>query len=247
MSTTIAGFLPTVKQRRFLFDFVFGVLAPIICLIVDPVVFKGAAFLSFGGLLAPVKIAAYSAIGLGVAALALWLVFRPRLIKISGCFAGIFRMAQVVSFLLALVILPFSIIGIGMAGLGLLGLIPFLTAFVFYHQGGLARADASKLPHRRRSALLGAFAIILIPIMLQWATGRYVSRAVNDLLTNPDAAPSAVSRLRAAFWCGDECFYNLAWNYYKSYKDPARQQYLASAYHDITGGDIRTKITTFSD
>ena len=240
--------VPTQSKTDYLFDFGFGVIAPLICLIVDPVVFKGGRiFLSSGGLLAPFKIAAYTAIGLGVAALAVWLIFRPRLLAYSDYFVGIFVMAQVAAFLLAVVLLPFSVIGITLAGLGCLGFIPFGTAFVFYRQRKRARTDAAALPHRRRNAFIAMFAVIAIPILLQWMTSRYVGSAIHTILTNADSTPAAISQLKAAFWCSDECFYELALDYSNAYNDPARQQYLADLYHEITGGDIRTQISTFSD
>jgi hypothetical protein len=154
---------------------------------------------------------------------------------------------MIVSGLLGIVLVPLSIIGFGMTGLSVLGFTPILTAIVYYHQRKQALTYVSTLPHRRLSMLIGAVAIILIPLIFQLATARYISSAVNDILTHPDNSSAAVSQLKAAFWCGDECFFQLAWNYYKAYKEPARQQVLANVYHEITGGDIRTKITTFSD
>ena len=245
MSSITTTKVPARLNTRWLFDFGFGVIAPVICLIVDPVVFKGASFLADGGLLAPFKVAAYTAVGLGVAALAIWLIFRPRLLTHSDFFAGIFLMAQVSAFLTAVIILPMSIIGIGMGGI--LGLIPFVTAFVFSRQHKQAQIDSAALPHRRRNTFVAMFAVIAIPIFLQWTTSRYVGSAVRTILTNADSTPAAVGQLKAAFWCGNECFFDIAHEYYKASKDPARRQYLANIYHDITGGDINTQITTFSD
>jgi hypothetical protein len=236
------------KRRRFIFDLVFGVIAPIACLIFDPAVFKGERLLSTGGLLASFKVLAYSAVGLGVVLLAAWLLFRSRLRRWSGYLSGIFLMGQLAAFGLGTVLLPFSIAGIAMAGLGLLGFIPFITAFVFYRQRLAALGDSAGLAHPQRAALLGFAIVLVIPILLQWGTSRYVGGAVRDILNERDsAAQVAVSRLKLAFWCGDECFYELAWAYYKADKDPARRAYLAGIYRDITGGDIRDKTTSFSD
>ena len=141
MSASTTSQVPARLNTRWLFDFGFGVIAPIICLIADPVIFKGASFLAVGGLLAPFKVAAYTAIGLGVAALAIWLTFRPRLLAHSDFFAGLFLMAQISAFLSAVIILPMSIIGIGMGGI--LGLIPFVTAFVFSRQHKQAQIDSA--------------------------------------------------------------------------------------------------------
>lgn len=247
MTATISTRLSNI-ERQSSFHFVFGVVTPILCLIFDPIVFKGStSFLGTGGLLAPVKIFYYVAIGLVVILLAVWIFFRTRLIPYAAYIVGIFTIAMIVSGLLGVVLLPISIIGISMAGQNILGFTPILTSTVYYYHRNQALAYVSTLPHRRLSMLIGAVAIIVIPLVFQLATARYVSSAVNDILVHPDNSSTAVSQLKTAFWCGDECFYPLAWNYYKAYKDPARQDYLASVYHDITGGDIRTKITTFSD
>ena len=97
------------------------------------------------------------------------------------------------------------------------------------------------------AALVASVAVILIPALVQWAASRYVNTAVHVLLTDSGSSATAVSQLKAAFWCGDECFYELVVAYYKAYEDPARQQYLANLYHDLTGGDLRTKIDSYSD
>lgn len=247
MTATISTRLSSL-ERQSSFHFVFGVLTPILCLIFDPVVFKGSAsYLGSGGLLAPVKIFYYVAIGLVVIILGAWLFFRRQLIPYSAYIVGIFTVAMIVAGLLGIVLVPISIMGFGMTGLSVLGFTPILTAIVYYHQRKQALTYVSILPHRRLSMLIGAVAIIVVPLVFQLATARYVSSAVNELLTHPDNSSAAVSQLKTAFWCGDECFFQLAWNYYKAYNDPARQEYLASVYHDITGGNIRTKITTFSD
>ena len=242
--------IPEKYYNNFFFNFGFGVIAPLVCLLADPGIFKGESLLSTGGLFAAIKVFAYLAIGLGVAALAAWLLFRNRLAAYSSYLSGVFWIAQVAALLLATVLVPFSILGLAISRVGLLsllGFIPFFTAFVFSRQRKLARSDASALPHRKRSAFLGALGVVMIPILLQWATSRYVNSAIRIILNNPDSSPIAISQIKAAFWCGDECFYELAYNYYKSYNDPARHQYLATVYHDITGGDISTKISNFSD
>ncbi len=251
-STTVTSPPAAVNERQSAFDFIFGVLAPLICLIVDPVVFKGSysfdtSFIATGGLLAFAKVFYYVAIGLVVILLTVWLFFRSRLIPYAAYIVGIFTIAMIVSALLGVVLLPFSVIGIGLSGVGLLGFTPIFTAIVYYRQRKQALTYVSTLPHRRLSMVIGAVAIIVIPLVFHLATARYVSNAVNEVLSHPENSSAAISQLKAAFWCGDECFYQLAWNYYKAYKDPARQEYLAAVYHDITGGDIRTKITTFSD
>lgn len=247
MTATISTRLSSL-ERQSSFHFVFGTLTPILCLIFDPVVFKGSAsYLAAGGFLAPVKIFYYVAIGFVVILLSVWLFLRGRLIPYAAYIVGIFTVAMMVSALLGIILVPISIMGIGMTGLSVLGFTPIFTAAVYYHQRKQALAYVTSLPHRRLNMVIGAVAIIVIPLVFQLATARYVSSAVNEILTHPENATAAASQLKAAFWCGDECFYQLAWNYYKAYKDPARQEYLAAVYHDITGGDIRTKTTTFSD
>ncbi len=248
--------VPAAPQRppkytpRFFFDFGFGVLAPPLLLILDPLIFKGASYLPTGGLLAPIKIGAYTAIALGISAMALWLIYRGRLRVYSAYLLGIMGIGQAIAFAFAALLLPLSIIGVitaGSEGVGILGLVPIFTVFVFDRQRLVVRAYANARVNRKRAALIGAIAVIAISLFLQCGTWLYVNGAIRDLLNNPESPPRAVNQLKYAFWCGDECFYDLVSNYHKADNDPIRQQYLAAVYHDITNGDIRTKIFSYFD
>lgn len=238
---------PVSPRPRPFFDWCFGVIVPVICLIFDPIVFKGESLVVTGGLFAYWKVFAYTAIGSSILALALWLLRRDRLAPYAAYIAGVFLAAQIASFLLAVILLPFSLIGTLMSGIGLLGFMPFFTAYVFSRQRHIALIVSTMHPNRRRSTLIGALGVVILPLLLQIGTSSYVNSAVRTILTDTTSAPAAVQQLKWAFWCGDECFYDLAWNYYKANDGPDRRAYLASVYHDITGGDIRTKISTFSD
>ncbi len=238
MSTITAPLSPARLNIRFIFDLTFGVFVPLICLIADPIVFRAGTISFASGMLTAFKIAAYTSIAISVTALAAWLIFRRPLAAYSGYLDGIFMMAQVMAFLLALYILPDSLTAIGITGFGLLGLTPFVTSFVFFHQHRLARADASMLPHRARNTLIGALVAIIIPLLLQTTTTSYVNNALLTILNDPDSSAAAVTQLKTAFWCGDECFYELVLKHYQFRDDPDRQQYFATIYRDITGDEI---------
>src|SRR5829696_7204837 len=78
------GPVPTAKQD--LFDGIFGVILPVVCLVADPIVFKG-------GFLDPwldnFQVLAYLTSTIEIAVFIVWRTFRKQLITVSAPFAGI--------------------------------------------------------------------------------------------------------------------------------------------------------------
>lgn len=106
----------------------FGVVLPIVAVIFDPYVFRGQGLLSnWAG-------AGYSLILIGICVMSYWLTY-PRN---SPFFAGIFITCSLLSSAVGIFLLIPSLIGIMFFGIGILGLIPFGTAYVFWKASVLA-------------------------------------------------------------------------------------------------------------
>src|SRR5918911_1676949 len=113
-------FLPTATQAQVIFDVVVGIMLPILCLVFDPIVFRGG-FGHEGGILKQYQLFAYTVIALEVLTLALWLALGARAGTWLSAIAGILLAGALFSFIIAVVILPFSIFGLIFAFIGALG------------------------------------------------------------------------------------------------------------------------------
>jgi hypothetical protein len=103
----------SIKQTWFVWSF--GVVAPIAVAILDPAVFKGEGILRAW---APLG---YAAIAAGTGLLAYCLYVRPGSNVLAGALFGFAAIATGIG----LFILPFSVIGLFISGIGALGFIPF--------------------------------------------------------------------------------------------------------------------------
>jgi len=175
MIKNILSFRPNDTTAQKVFDIIFGIVAPILCVAFDPGILRAPenACSSTGSILTGYTTFAYTAIGLGIFALLVWMAAGNQLKNASPFFAGILFTGFVFSLLVGLAILPLSLIGLLIMGLGLLGLIPFLTALVYLRNGikalRLARESTTPTAAIRIAAVVIGVAIVLgIPAYMQY-------------------------------------------------------------------------------
>jgi hypothetical protein len=225
--------------RRLITDVLFGVVAPILTLIFDPVVFRGGDELG-SPILARWRVFAYIAIPLGVAVMAVWLWLRFRLKAWSGVIAGALFTGAMFSLLVGIAILPATLIGL-LLGIGVLGFIPFLTAFVFFRNGLQAFNQAGK--HLNLSGIVASFMLgvvlsLTIPVAVHLEAEAYVSEGLRQVLVDDQQTVNAgIQRLKSAFWCDIDCYSSLELSY-ETRSGSAQGDLLANAYREITGRDI---------
>ena len=153
-STKAPGFwkrqigLPATRLQV-VFDLFLGAVAPILCLFMDPGIFR------WGGLpgtsrLTHFQIFAYLEIGICIAALIFYLVTR----RGSAILAGILYIGSAFSLAVGIIILPLTLVGIFML-IGFLGLTPFFTGYVF--QRNARRCWRQSAPKRVPTAILTAW------------------------------------------------------------------------------------------
>jgi hypothetical protein len=109
------------------FDLFFGIIAPLLCLIFDPAVFRSDGPLMGNGFLGQYRLFGYSAVAESVAVLCYYLLVRHRSPLVSGALLG----SALFSFSLGVLMLPLSIFGLIMI-IGIFGFTPFLTSFVYF-------------------------------------------------------------------------------------------------------------------
>lgn len=242
---TRAGFLhghlePDVSTREMVFSALFGIIGPIVCFIIDPMVFRRTFI---GGVLVDFYLFAYLGAGIGILTLILQLSWGKRLRRTGGVVAGVLLSGALVALLIGLLILPYSAFGILLYGFGLLGLIPFPTSLVFFRNGIRAlrqtqnRMTKSSL---RLSITLGIIIAIVIPGIANWGSSRFVAHSIDAILSgDAQQSEASIQRLKHAFWCNVSCFDDIV-EYYdgRLFNNNSERERLIKAYKEITGDNL---------
>jgi len=175
----------TVTLSQIAFDIIGGVVVPIWCLRVDPIIFR---HLSGGaGVLTEVQIFFYAAILMSMTGLILWFILR-HFKKASGFFAGILIAGALTSFVLGCAIFPSAMSGL-IFFIGVFGFIPFVTSMIFVRNGYRAIHQA---PHWDKTFGLtlacGILFALGIPIFLQWQIPAMITSSVEQVIYAEDEA-----------------------------------------------------------
>lgn len=234
--------LPATPAQRW-FDASFGIAVPVLCLYLDPTVFR-----SFGaggaGLLARFRLFGYVEIALSIVTLAYYLFTRRASSVLSGFLLG----SAVFSLLLGAVMLPLTAIGL-LIIIGILGFAPFVTGFVFlrnawrcWQQYLAGTRTTSRSPARFRVAL-SLILILSVPAALQGFVSQLVNRALVRLQSGPDQDfASALHTLQWIPYDADE----LAFAYQKT-SDAKQRERLARAFTELTGQTVEERLAQLND
>ena len=130
---------PTPSQR--VFDWGFGVAFPIFCFAADPFVFKG----SLGGRawLGEYMPFAYTLAFVSIVSMIVWLAWGKHFQFANAIFGGLFAVGGLISLLVGLVLLPFSLLGL-IVLVGILGLTPLFTSVIYFRNSYRAFLSAEE-------------------------------------------------------------------------------------------------------
>lgn len=241
---------PTLPQRRF--DVLFGVVMPVLCFVFDPIVFKGE-FAGDGGLFQRHQVYAYTISALEMVALCTLLFSAGRAQRRPAALAGMLLAGAAFSLAVGMAILPFSVLGILFFLVGLLGFVPFLTAFVYLRNGwraaGAVGPGGVGWPARAALALVCGFVFALgAPAFVQASVESEVAAALADVRAGRELSPKRLRTVRlAAAASGSAAYDEIVWDYHKE-RNAERRARLAEAYAQITvGGDIERRLQTLLD
>ena len=228
-----------VTRPQLFFDVLLGVIAPILCFIFDPIVFTQRLGRNpFGPDISRFSVVVYLFSAISILTLALWLMLRERSGYINAIFAGILLSGAVFSFLIGILILPLTLIGLILL-IGVFGFTPFLTAFVYLRNAMRALNTAKPLLEQPRLSalfLLGAVLVLAPSVVLPWQLNRIVDQSIQAILRGDrHTAESATQTLRYLGWASD--LDQLVVTYSRE-TDQTRKEVLAKAYQEITGKDI---------
>jgi hypothetical protein len=233
-------------EPQLVFDIAFGLVAPILCFFFDPIVFKGG--LMGPPILQPYQLFVYAVTALEVSLLAGSMLFGRRLGTWSRVIGGALISGSVVSAVIGVTILPYSLMGLAVA-IGLLGFIPFVTAFVYLRAGWRALKNEDKKPAASLAGALLAGAILSlgIPALVGLYVSRSASHSIDTILHgNTQQAEIAVGHLRWLPFIPQQNLEPLVQSYLIE-KDPNRKVIIKNSYQALTGEDIEIRIGILND
>ena len=151
------------------FDFTFGVALPIVCLMLDPLVFTGGFEGMGAGMLSDWWWLAHTTMLMQICALTACTLLPWKLGPRRPFAAGMLPVGAVFALGLGVVMLPMSIIGLVVL-IGVLGLVPFLTAFAYSRCAVRSLSGITKSHRLRRVVLcvLGAFVAAAAPLLVHY-------------------------------------------------------------------------------
>jgi hypothetical protein len=174
-----------------------GIVAPVFCIVVQLTFFPELIY-DLPGLrfLNTYPLFNYGIVAMEILALAIWLARGERVGPCGGFVSGVLLAGSLFAGLLGIVLLPFSLIGL-MVGIGILGLVPLLTSFIYYRNGRsasfLARIRMGFRP-ALGSLLLGVVLVSCAPAAVEgWVSG-LVSTQIQQIAVG---APGATRVLRS--------------------------------------------------
>ncbi|HEY0078118.1 MAG TPA: hypothetical protein VGB73_05700 [Pyrinomonadaceae bacterium] len=241
---------PATREQT-VFDVVFGVLLPVVCVVIDPFVFR--SFSDETGLLEDYQFFSYSIIALEIPALVLWLTLRERVSTWSRALGGVLLAGGLFSATIGVLLLPFSIIGLVFL-IGALGFTPFCSALVYLRNGlrALDLPDAEAEVQSRRASnapaiVLGIAFVMGATATAQWGISLRVSSVLAEIIEQQSEPSEAkIQELKYAHWLVGNQFDPVVWAY-NNEPNPARKARLANIYERATGKDIEHRLSILLD
>ena len=239
-------FAETGTEVQVVFDFVFCLVAPILCFYFDPVVFKGG----IGGkaMLQSFQLFAYGVTAVEVTLFVVWTLAGARLGAWSRLIGGTLICGAVFSAAIGLAILPYTLIGLIII-IGVFGFVPFLTAFAYLRVGWRAVKSQANTPASSPMVplLVGAILSLALPALVSVYVSRTTTNSINAILFgNPQQAGLAVGHLRWLPFIPQQDLDALV-NAYSVEKDPARRERLKNYYQALTGESPDLRLFVLND
>lgn len=222
-------------SMQLVFDLIFGIVMPLLCFYLDPIVYQENGY---GSPLFPNdKAFAYSFSFASIAVFAVWLCFGKRFKWLNAVCAGLFFTGAAFCLVMGLVLLPFSLIGLIFL-IGFFGLTPFFTGFVYLRNGlrawHLVKGELA-FRHLANTVALTAILSFVFPAILN----SKINQAISDLINgDPQTIETSTQRLKYVPFFIDS---DKVVRAYGATGDREKQAALAAAYKQLFGEDIERK------
>jgi hypothetical protein len=227
------------SPRQQQFDVLVGIVLPILCLLVDPGIFR--SFAGGSWFLKHLRLFAYMEITAGILALLYYMLTR----RASSFLTGVLSGSAFFALALGFAMLPVTLIGM-LFVVGIFGLAPFFTSFVFARSAARSWRQCDARDSRGPRTLpiaLGFVMVLAVPAILQSASFHYGDRAVVALQSGSDQDfAHAVRTLKLVHYDTDQ----LAFTYQKT-NDANRRARLARAFTAITGEVVQDRLSSLND
>lgn len=225
-------------RKRREWEFTFGLVLPVLCLLFDPCVFKRWRALGTLPMLAAYGTTAYLFIGLQMGCFVLWSWRGRAMGGASAWFAGVMFSGVLAALSLGVALFPVSALGVLFLGLGLLGFTPFGTAWAFWQQ--VRRALMQAKASMRTGVVAVWFAVGVMCMALPFGAyqvqrAQTLNRSIAALMEgDTKESAAALQRLRA-FLDSELTLLAVA---YRREKDKVRRKRLERAYEKLTGSQL---------
>jgi len=170
----------TFSQKKF--DWVFGVILPVVCFVFDPTVFKGG--MMGAAELGTIKPFAYILSFVLIMAMSAWLIWGEKLKWLNAFLAGLFLAGGIISLGIGVILLPLSLLGL-IVLIGVLGLTPLFSSIVYFRSA--IRAYRSAKPFLEKKVLANAFILSVIYSLIVPYVINVEIKKMLDEMTNGDA------------------------------------------------------------
>jgi hypothetical protein len=235
---------PTNAQK--IFDWIVGVGLPVICFVFDPIVFKTS---DLGNpLFGTFKPFAYLLSFVSIMAMAAFLIWGAKLNWLNGFLAGLFLCGGIVSFIVGLILFPFSVIGLFLL-IGILGFTPLFSSFVYFRNG--FRALQTAKPFLEKSVLIysvifGALFSVVVPAVVNIDINRSLENIKHGDAQNVQEE-SLKLWIAAPLVNTEELF--ITYRYTSEYTSAGaeKREAIAALYKDMTGEEIENKLRKVMD
>jgi len=232
---------PTWRQTAF--DIVFGVLAPIACVIVDRILFEDFPLGGVGSFFGQFAAFIYLFMAVTITALGIRLATRVRSVVLAGVLWAGFAFATC----LGIVLLPLALATLHVFGIGFLALTPLFTSFVFLRNGVRsftgARTCRSWIGIALATAAFGM--TILIPRVADRQLAKMTTEAINVIANGKsEQIDTAVRRLKMLRRVKSV---DALVEKYAEMSEEQDKKAIAEAYAAITGEDIERRLSSMRD
>jgi len=168
-------FQSEITRGQTKFDWIFGVILPVICFYFDPIVFRNGAGEIGPALLGKISAFAHVLSLAAVLGTMAWLLWGEKLGWLNAPLAGLFVISSVAALAIGIFISPYSLLGL-IVLIGALGFTPFFTSFVLL-RNSIRTFGAAKLSLPKNllvnSFALAAVASAVIPYLINLFYSRH--------------------------------------------------------------------------
>ncbi len=225
---------PTTKQK--IFDWAYGVVVPLVCVVADPIVFTSR------GMLGTYRPFAYLVSAASILAMAAWLLWGKKIGGLAAPLAGFFIAGSGVSLIVGVLLFPYSLIGLFFV-IGFLGFTPLFSALVFLRNGVRAlRTSRSTLDRRVvwQGAVIAAVFGLVVPYVVNVQVSHLVSEVAAGDLNTIRRESAKLMYIKPLVDAGP-----IADRYYQSdysEKSSPRMKALVRVYEELTGENIEVRV-----